>query len=140
VAYCLELAEQYNVSVDFNFHPYYPSQKGLMSYPNHPRADSKDALKASFLMKELVEARNNAANIFIGWQDEMHDQEQNIRVDELKKYLAIFDSFNISQDIAHLSVSQQRLKTARRKFSLDSYDRKPDVLPMCFFFPVQVAV
>ncbi len=140
VTYCLELAERYNVPIDFNFHPYYPSQKGRMSYPNHHRANSRDALNASFLMKKLVDARDNVAKIFIGWQDEMHDQEQNIRVEELEIYQAIFDSFNISQDIADIFAGQQRLKAARKKISLDSYDRKPDALAIYFPLSMQVGV
>ncbi len=140
VTYCLELTERYNVPVDFNFHPYYPSQKGRMSYPNHPRADSQDALNASFLMKKLVDAGNNDAKIFIGWQDEMHDQEQNIRMEELEIYLAIFDSFNISQEITDISDGQQRLKAVRKKIGPDSYDRKPDALAMYFPLSMQVGV
>ena len=105
VEYGLDLSERYEVPIDFNFHPYYPSRKSREMFPNHPRAQQKDALKALVSMKTLINAKNSNAHIFIGWFDEEHDQEQDKRQKELEKYLEVFNKFNIYQDIKFLSLS-----------------------------------
>ena len=103
VEYGLNLSLLYNVPIDFNFHPYYPSTKSQKLFPNHPRAELQDALKALISMKRLINSRNNNAKIFIGWQDESHDREQNKRKSELKQYIEVFNQFNIHQSIAILN-------------------------------------
>lgn len=98
--YGLSLGEKYGVSVDFNFHPYYQSKKSLALFPEHPRADLQSGKEALRRMKEEIGERD--AKIFIGWQDEEHDQQSVLRVRELDKEVKSFDQFNVSQDVKHL--------------------------------------
>lgn len=100
--YGLNLSQKYEVPIDFNFHPYYPSQKSQAMFPDHPRAKLEDAIQALLLMKQAISQYHSAAKIFIGWQDENHDREQNKRAVELQQYLDIFNRFNIEQNIAIL--------------------------------------
>ncbi|MGK7895118.1 MAG: hypothetical protein AB4372_16220 [Xenococcus sp. (in: cyanobacteria)] len=102
VNYGLNLSQKYRVPIDFNFHAYYPSKKSQAMFPNHPRAKLEDAIQALLLMKQAILQQHSEAKIFIGWQDEDHDREQNKRVAELQKYLEVFNCFNIEQDIAIL--------------------------------------
>ena len=103
VEYGLNLSQQYNVPIDFNFHPYYPSTKSQKLFPHHPRAELQDALQALISMKKLINSNNSKAKIFIGWQDESHDREQDKRKRELTQYIEIFNQFNIHQNIAILN-------------------------------------
>ncbi|ELS05563.1 hypothetical protein Xen7305DRAFT_00053100 [Xenococcus sp. PCC 7305] len=102
VRYGLDLSQKYEVPIDFNFHPYYPSRKSQVMFPDHPRAQLEDSLQALLLMKQAIAEYDNAAKIFIGWQDEAHDREQDKRTSELQQYLDIFNRFNIEQNIAIL--------------------------------------
>lgn len=99
VKYSLDLAEKHGVSVDFNYHPFYQTKRSRSMYPNHPRADLGDAKRALVKMIEEIEARGGKSKIFIGWQDEEHDQERDVRVAELERELESFDKFNVSQDV-----------------------------------------
>lgn len=98
--YGLELGEQYCVSVDFNFHPYYQSERSKGMFPNHSRADLQDAKEA--LRRIKTEIGNRNTKIFIGWQDEEHDQQSFLRDRELDKEVAVFDRFNVTQDVQYL--------------------------------------
>lgn len=102
VIYGLNLSHKHEVPIDFNFHPYYPSRKSQAMFPNHPRAKLDDAIQALLLMKQAISQYHSLAKIFIGWQDENHDREQNKRAVELQQYLDIFHRFNIEQNIAIL--------------------------------------
>lgn len=102
VKYSLDLAGRYNVPVDFNYHPFYQTKRSRAMYPNHPRANLQDAKKALVEMTKGIEARGGKSKIFIGWQDEGHDQEQDVRVRELEKELERFDQFNNSQNVRFL--------------------------------------
>ena len=100
--YSLDLAEKYNVPVDFNYHPFYPTKRSRAMYPNHPRADLGDTRKALVEMANEIKTRGGKSKIFIGWQDEEHDLEHDLRVVELEKELKRFDQFNVSQDVGVL--------------------------------------
>ncbi len=100
--YGLNLAEKYKLSIDFNFHPYYPSQRSLVIYPNHPRANIEDSIEALRRMKAEIEAQKNNAKIFVGWQDEEHDQQQQVRGAELEEGMQKFDQFNVTQEVNFL--------------------------------------
>ena len=102
VKYSLDLAEKYNIPVDFNYHPFYQTKRSRAMFPNHPRANLQDAKKALVEVTKEIKARGGKAKIFIGWQDEEHDQEQDVRVAELEKESEKFDQFNISQDVRFL--------------------------------------
>jgi hypothetical protein len=95
--YALTLATKYDVAVDFNFHPYYPSLMSLQKFPDHPRAILEDGVTAIRQIKQQITASNQPAKLFIGWQDEGHDQEAESRQVELGKYQAQFHQFNQTQ-------------------------------------------
>lgn len=99
LSYGLDLGEKYRVAVDFNFHPYYPSKRGRAIYPEHPRANLENSKEALRRMKAEIEARGSDAKIFIGWQDEEHDQQQEVRGVELEQGMEKFDRFNVTQDV-----------------------------------------
>ena len=100
--YGLDLGEKYKVPVDFNFHPYYPSRRSRAMYPNHPRANLEYSKEALRRMKAEIEARGSDSKIFIGWQDEEHDQQQETRGVELEQGMEKFDRFNVTQDVRFL--------------------------------------
>lgn len=104
VTYGLDLMKKFDVPVDFNFHPYYPSVKGLTEFPNHPRAILQDGIKALIASVRLIKQRNLDSKIFVGWNDEGHDQENLLRNRELEIYLPGILRFNQSQNEADLRV------------------------------------
>ena len=97
--YGLDLGSRYAVSVDFNFHPYYPSKRGWIIYKDHPRANLDDAKKALRKMRDEIDARRSDARIFIGWQCEEHDQQPGMRGSELEEGMKMFGQFNVTQDV-----------------------------------------
>lgn len=60
------------VSVDFNLHPYYPSQRGVDRFPNHPRC-SEEILEES--IRGILNACRGVVRprIFVGLNNEGHD-------------------------------------------------------------------
>ena len=99
----LDLAQEYNVPIDINFHAYYPSESGKKLFPNHPRASIKDELKAIRRIRQLIFERNSNSQLFLGGQDEVHDQEQSLRKIEDTKFKVMFDQFNKTQNIELLN-------------------------------------
>jgi hypothetical protein len=95
--YALSLGAQYGVPVDLNFHPYYPSSKGRQMFLDHPRAQVKDALGALKDIKHLIVKYGTRSALFVGWQDEGHDNERDIRHNELQVYQELFHSINVTQ-------------------------------------------
>lgn len=93
------------ISVDLNLHPYYPSVRGLARFPDHPRCSPEVALESLRALAELRVELNAEGNLFVGWQDEGHDQEQEERQRELDALGAGFDLFNQTQDAATLAGS-----------------------------------
>ena len=104
--YGLELGKNFHVSVDFNFHPYYPSAIGQNHFPDHPRSRLRDAVAAITRGRKLIDHFGNRSNIYIGWHDEGHDQEGNQREKETRGYFAGFLEFNRTQDPAKLVAIQ----------------------------------
>jgi len=103
VSYLLELKERHNLSLDINFHPYYPSRIGISKFPNHPRANVEDAVAALIGISDMLRRNSPDSQLFIGWQDEGYDTEQERRADELRVLMGKFNRFNISQDPTVLS-------------------------------------
>jgi hypothetical protein len=96
-AYVFSLGAQYGVPVDLNVHPYYPSSKGRRMFPDHPRAQMKDALDALEGIKHLILKYGMRSAFFVGWQDEGHDNKQEVRRNELQVYQELFRSINVTQ-------------------------------------------
>jgi hypothetical protein len=92
--YVLDLAECHRVPIDLNLHPYYPSRIGRERFPGHPRANLAAVLEAAHSIRAAALRSNLTAKVFIGWQDEAHDQEPALRTAELICYRELFASFN----------------------------------------------
>lgn len=92
--YVLDLAERHVVPVDFNLHPYYPSRISRERFPEHPRADLAAALETAHSIRALAGLSDVSSKVFIGWQDEEHDQEPSFRAAELGRYREFFSNFN----------------------------------------------
>lgn len=82
VEYGLRLAREYKLPVDFNIHPFYPSQRSLRLHPDHPRADLGKLTEALHAAEAVISEHGPSASLFVGWQDEAHDQRQDLRIDE----------------------------------------------------------
>jgi len=97
--YGLELGRRFTVPVDFNLHPYYPSRLGLRWFPDHPRADLVALSEALEAMCRLVRSGGADSRLFVGLEDEGHDQQPGQRHEELAAYGARFARFNASQSV-----------------------------------------
>lgn len=97
--YGVELAEAYRLPIDLNLHPYYPSRRGISRFPDHQRA-SLTLLRETICA--IVERIKNRAVLFIGWQDEGHDQQQEQRRVERAMFTEAFDYFNRTGRVGHI--------------------------------------
>ncbi len=92
--FALRAGSEHGVRVDLNLHPYYSGQRGREFFPDHGRCSVATTVTAASAIAELVRSAGAQTNVFIGWQDEGHDCEQNERSLELKRAMAAFDRFN----------------------------------------------
>jgi hypothetical protein len=97
--YSVELAENYGLRVDLNLHPYYPSQRAMSRFPDHPRASLMLLCEAIYA---IVERIKNRAVLFVGLQDEGHDQQQARRKAELVIFTEAIQFFNKTGRIDHI--------------------------------------
>lgn len=98
--FAFDLAREAGLGVDLNLHPYYPSLRGRKRFPQHGRCPLPVAIRAIEAIAALV--RDSGSKLFIGWQDEGHDQDQQLRDLELSIIQDAFDRFNRTQDPATL--------------------------------------
>lgn len=97
------LAERYSIPVDLNLHPYYPSKRGTARFANHSRPSVESTLEAVSAVAQSVADR---AVIFIGLEDEGHDQNPSGRADYFARIVQATDYFNqTGQCDAFLQVS-----------------------------------
>jgi hypothetical protein len=104
VQFGLELMDRFGVPVDFNYHPYYPSWKGLMEFPEHPRAILEDGIKALIYIVRIIKEHGGGSKVFVGWNDEGHDQSRLLKERELRLYAPGLLDFNMSQDEKDLRI------------------------------------
>ena len=64
------------VRVDLNLHPYYIGARGRARFPEERRCSIATAAGAACEIARLVRSLGVLSNIFFGWQDEGHDNEQ----------------------------------------------------------------
>ena len=90
-AYSVTLAEAYNIPVDLNLHPYYPSKRGTARFANHSRPSVENTLEA---MAAIAQSVGNRAVIFVGLEDEGHDQNSSGRGEYFARLVQTTDYFN----------------------------------------------
>jgi len=90
-AYSVALAEKYGIPVDLNLHPYYPSKRGTARFANHSRPSVETTLEAASAIAQSV---GNRAVIFIGLEDEGHDQNPSGRAEYFARIFQATDHFN----------------------------------------------
>jgi hypothetical protein len=100
--FALDLGVREKIKVDLNFHPYYRSNRGAARFPDHPRCSLATAVHAICEISALARLMAVEASLFIGWQDEGHDQERAQRDRDLYRGRAAFDRFNQTNDPAAL--------------------------------------
>lgn len=96
--FAFQTALRHGYSVDLNLHPYYPSARGLARFPGQGRCPLAVVALAVRAICELRRSLAPTAGIFIGWQDEGHDLEPDLRASELARARDAFDRFNRMQD------------------------------------------
>jgi len=89
-------------TVDLNVHPYYPSRRGRARFPDHPRCDLPTAAAALRALADLRVELAAPGGVYVGWQDEGHDQERDVRRRTILAARAALDAFNATQDPAAL--------------------------------------
>ena len=105
-AYILDLNKKHEVEGDINFHPFYPSQRIMQLFSEHPRANIENAITAVRRIKEVIDGHGSTAKMYIGWDDEGHDQQPGFKNAEAARYKTQFDQFNRTQDVRFLERSQ----------------------------------
>jgi hypothetical protein len=103
--FALQTGAENGVNVDLNLHPYYIGARGLARFPGHGRCSIKTTAEAAAQIAQLVRSMRARSSVFIGWQDEGHDCEQNERSLELARARAAFDRFNQTNEPGVLTES-----------------------------------
>lgn len=89
--YSVTLAETYSIPVDLNLHPYYPSKRGTARFANHSRPSVESTLEA---VSSIAQSVGDRAVIFIGLEDEGHDQNPSGRAEYFARIVQATDYFN----------------------------------------------
>jgi hypothetical protein len=96
--YALDLGSHYGIKVDLNLHPYYRGDRGASRFRDHRRCSLATTVRAVAEIAALVGSMAADTSIFIGWQDEGHDQERPQRDRDLERGRAAFELFNQTND------------------------------------------
>jgi hypothetical protein len=91
--YSVTLAETYGIPIDLNLHPYYPSKRGTLQFTNHSRPSVETTLEA---VSSIAQSVGDRAVIFVGLEDEGHDQNPSGRAEYLARIIQTIDCFNRS--------------------------------------------
>ncbi|HEV3417751.1 MAG TPA: hypothetical protein VG056_13080, partial [Pirellulales bacterium] len=94
----LSAGAEHGVHVDLNLHPYYIGARAAVRFPDHRRCSIETTAQAAAAIALVVRSMRAPSGIFIGWQDEAHDLEQERRSFELKQARSAFDRFNQTND------------------------------------------
>jgi hypothetical protein len=96
--YALHLSAHQRINVDLNLHPYYRGDRGASRFPDHPRCSLATRVRAVSAIAAVVRLMAADNLLYIGWQDEGHDQERRERDRDLACGRAAFDRFNQTND------------------------------------------
>jgi hypothetical protein len=72
--FALETGRKADVSVDLNLHPYYRSARGARYFPRHPACPPRTVPRAASALAALAATAALPCVLFIGTNDEGHDQ------------------------------------------------------------------
>ena len=89
---------EHGVPVDLNLHPYYVGARGSDRFPDHRRCPLLTIVRTVTTIAELVRSMESLSSLYIGWNDEGHDLEQEERQLEIEHARAAFDRFNQTND------------------------------------------
>jgi hypothetical protein len=109
--FALDTGARWGVPVDINIHPFYVSKIAKRMFPGVSRA-RQDVTKAAVMeIRRLFLERGAAGQVFIGWQDESHDQDENPLASELATDRLAFAAFNVTQDPMSLAAQDRSSAT-----------------------------
>ena len=83
--YALDSGVRHKIKVDLNLHPYYQGRRGAARFPDHRRCSLATTVRAISEIVAVVRSMAADTSIFIGWQDEGHDQERRQREGDLER-------------------------------------------------------
>ncbi len=89
--YSLRLAQAYGLPLDLNLHPYYPSKRSTARFPDHPRPSLPALVEAICSVAQSV---GNNTPVFVGLEDEGHDQDPGGWTEQLTRFARAADHFN----------------------------------------------
>jgi radical SAM enzyme (TIGR01210 family) len=103
--FALEAGKRWGFAVDLNLHPFYPSARSLSRFPDHGRCSPQVLAAAAAAVERQRAALKCDAGIYIGLEDEGHDQGAPDEANHALKVRAAVDRFNVTariQDLAPL--------------------------------------
>ncbi len=103
--YCLDLGRTKGVSVDLNLHPYYPSRRGFERFPHVGRCAPETVGAAVVAVCQVRDELAPATGIFVGVDDEGHDDDRTWDSARFAEARVAIDAFNVHQDPAQLAVA-----------------------------------
>jgi len=89
--YSLRLAQAYGLPLDLNLHPYYPSKRSTARFPDHPRPSLPALIDAICAVAQSV---GNSTPVFVGLEDEGHDQNPGGWREHLTRFARAAADFN----------------------------------------------
>jgi len=89
--YSLSLAQAYGLPLDLNVHPYYPSKRSTARFPDHPRPSLPALIDA---ISSVAQSVGVSTPVFVGLEDEGHDQDPGGWKEQLSRFGRAADYFN----------------------------------------------
>ena len=89
--YSVTLAQTYGIPIDLNLHPYYPSKRGTARFANHSCPSVESTFEA---VSSIAQSVGDRAVIFVGLEDEGHDQNPSGRAEYFARIAQAMDYFN----------------------------------------------
>jgi hypothetical protein len=89
---------EHGINVDLNLHPYYRSARGIAYFPEHPCCPAATTARAAAKIAEAIRSKATNTAVYIGCNDEGHDQERRLRLPHRNGTVDAFDLFNQFND------------------------------------------
>jgi len=96
--FALQIGRAAQVPVDLNLHPYYRSGRGQSCFPAHPRCPHEPVAAVASALASMLVSHLPPTVIFIGTEDEGHDQDLIASGRQIREVDDAFSKFNESQD------------------------------------------